>query len=294
MKPLTILLAVLLLAAAPVAADDVYLANGQVFEDVIARHDGDKVRIRLAHGEMGFPASWVVRIEKSETTLGEYLRRKADLVPGASAEAWLELARWARDHGLAEGAREAALQAAALDPDLEGLAPLLRAAGFVRDEERGLWVTEAQLMASRGYVRAGDEWVSAEVFAERRRLAEEARRAAESQAREDRLDQVITLLALAQLQEAREEREQRAQPVATAFGGTLLGAPVAVFPGTFHPGKRHVRPPRRPPPPRSDPAPPAAAPHHHRGSFTYDALAGRQPGSIIPLALDPGAARGQR
>lgn len=292
MKSLSILLATLLLAAAPVAADDVYLTNGQVFEDVVARHDGDKVRIRLAHGEMGFPASWVVRIEESETALGEYLRRKADLAPGASAEAWLELALWARDHGLAEGAREAALAAAALDPDLEGLAPLLRAAGFVRDEERGLWVTEAQLMGSRGYVRVGDEWVSAEVLAERRRLAEESRLAAERRAREDRLDQVITLLALAQLEEAREDREPA--PAYSPYGAPLLGAPVAFFPGTFHPGKRHVRPPRRQPLPPRHPKPRTADPHHHRGSFTYDALAGRQPGSIIPLALDPGAARGQR
>lgn len=295
MKPLPIFVAVLLAAVVPATADDVYLTNGQVFEDVVARRDGDKVRIRLEHGEMGVPASWVVRIEASETPLAEYLRRREAQGPGASAGEWLTLARWARSQGLAEGAREAALHAAALDPDLEGLAPILQAAGFVFDEERGAWVTEAQLMTSRGYVRAGDVWVSAEALAERRRLAEEERAAAERQAREDRLDQVITLLALAQLQEAQEDRERRETPVYSPYGAPLLGAPVAVFPGTFHPGRGARRPPpRHRPPGDGHGRPPVHAPEQHHGAFSYDALAGRQPGSIIPLVQDPGAERGKR
>lgn len=295
MKPLSILLAVLFLAALPAAADDVYLANGQVFEGVVAHRDEDKVRIRLEHGEMGVPASWVVRIEASETPLAEYLRRKEALAPGAPAEEWLELALWARSEGLAEGAREAALHAAALEPALEGLAPILQAAGFVFDEGRGAWVTEAQLMASRGYVRVGDTWVSAEALAERRRLAEEDRAAADRKAREDRLDQVITLLALAQLEEAREDRERAEAPAYAPYGAALLGAPVAVFPGTFRPGRGAHRPPvRRRPPGDGNARPPVHAPERHHGSFSYDALAGRQPGSIIPLAQDPGAERGKR
>lgn len=294
MKALILSLAVLLAAAAPAAADDVYLANGQVFEGVVARRDGDKVRIRLGHGEMGVPASWVVRIEASETPLAEYLRRKAALAPGAPAGEWLELARWARSQGLPEGAREAALRAADLDPRLEGLAPILQAAGFVLDEERGAWVTEAQLMASRGYVRMGGTWVSAEALAERRRLDAEERAAAERRAREDRLDQVITLLALAQLQEAQEDRERAEVPAYTPYGAPLLGAPVAVFPGTFHPGRGAHRPPRHRPPGDGHGRPPAHPPETSHGSFSYDALAGRQPGSIIPLAQDPGAERGKR
>jgi hypothetical protein len=294
LKALLIPLAVLLAAAAPAAADDVYLANGQVFEDVVARRDGDKVRIRLEHGEMGVPASWVVRIEESETPLAEYLRRKAVLAPGAPAGEWLELARWARSQGLPEGAREAALQAAALDPELEGLAPILQAAGFVFDQDRYAWVTEAQLMTSRGFVRVGDTWVSAEALAERRRVADEERAAAERQAREDRLDQVITLLALAQLQEAREDRERAEAPAYTPYGAALLGAPVAVFPGTFHPGRVHRPPPRHRPPGDGHGRPPVHPPEQNRGAFSYDALAGRQPGSIIPLAQDPGAERGRQ
>lgn len=283
--------ALLLGAAAPALADDVYLANGQVFEDVIARRAGDQVRIRMAHGEMGFPASWVVKIEESETVLEEYLRHRAALEPGAGADGggsaaeWLALARWARSRGFSEGAREAGLRAAARDPHLEGLAPILQAAGLVFDGESEAWLTEETLMLRRGYVRVGKEWLPAVVVAERERVAEEARLAAARSARETRLDQVITLLALAQLEEAREGRES--VTVVPAYGGPVLGAPVAVFPGTFHPPRPHPRPPHRHPP---HPDPPDA----HHNSFSYEALAGRQPGSIIPLSADPGAARTRR
>lgn len=275
--------------AVPGAADDVHLANGQVFEGVIARRVGDQVRIRMAHGEMGVPASWVVAIEESDSVLAEYLRRKAVLDANGDAARWLELARWARSRGFAEGAREAALRAAATDPRLEGLAPLLEEAGFVYDDESGSWLTEADLMARRGYLRVGREWVPAAVVAERERVAEDARLAAERSAREARLDQAITLLALSQLQEVREDQ---ARETASAYYpyGYPYGAPVAVFPGTFYP-----RPPYRYPHPGRPhdpgPAPDPRQPDHGHGGFGYDALAGRQPGSIIPLSVDPGSAR---
>lgn len=293
---LALLVAGLAVLAAPARADDVYLANGQVFEDVIARRDGDVVRIRMPHGEMGIPLAWVARIETSRTALAGYLERKAALGPHAAAAEWLELARWARAHGLAEGSREAGLQAAALDPRLEGLAPILAAAGLVFDEAAGDWVSEERLMARRGYQRLGGEWVSAEDAAERRRLAEEARLAEERRARDERLDRVITLLALAQLQEAREDARE---PAVVAYPGSVLGAPVAVFPGVF-PGGSHRGPhrPHHPPPDGGDPhgggRPPVHPPETNHGGFSYDALAGRQPGSIIPLALDSGAERAKR
>lgn len=289
---LALLLAGLAAAAAPGRADHVYLANGQVFEDVVARRDGDVVRIRMPHGEMGIPVSWVERVEPSESPLAEYLRRKAALGPDASARDWLGLARWARAAGLAEGAREAGLQAATLDPRLEGLAPILGPAGLVFDEAAGDWVSEARLMARRGYLRLGGEWVSAEAAAERRRLAEGERLAAERRARDERLDRVITLLALAQLQEAREDSAPPAVIAVPAGGAPLLGAPVAVFPGVFQPRLplRHPRPDDGHPGGRPPIHPPAA----NHGSFSYDALAGRQPGSIIPIAVDPGAERGKK
>lgn len=292
-------LVALLAATAPPSAraDDVYLTNGQVFEGVVTRRDGDTVRIRMSHGEMGLPVSWIDRIEKADSALAGYLERRDALEPGGSAAEWLELAVWARERGLAEGAREAGLRAAALDPGLDGLAPILRAAGYTLDAESGRWLTEAQLMARRGYVREGDEWLPRTVIEERARLAREAQAEADRRAREDRLERAIALLALSQLQ---ERTEQAARPVdyGPAVVGSYAGyAPgVAVFGGAVthrprgdrHPGHHHDR---RPPDRQHRDPPPIHPPRaeSHRGG--YEALAGRQPGSIIPMALDPGAAR---
>ena len=54
MRSIAPLLVVLVAAASPLAADDVYLKNGRVFEDVIAETGPKMVRIRLAFGEMAF------------------------------------------------------------------------------------------------------------------------------------------------------------------------------------------------------------------------------------------------
>lgn len=288
-------LVALLAATAPPSAraDDVYLTNGQVFEGVVTRRDGDTVRIRMSHGEMGLPVSWIDRIEKADSALAGYLERRAALEPDAGAAEWLELAVWARDRGLAEGAREAGLRAAALDPRLDGLAPILRAAGYTLDAESGRWLTEAQLMARRGYVRVGEEWLPKTVVEERARLARAAQAETDRRAREERLERAITLLALSQLQERAEDAarpDDYGPEVVGSYAGyapgvAVFGAPVVHRPrGHGSPGHHGRRPPRREPPPIH---PPRA--ESHRGG--YEALAGRQPGSIIPMALDPGAAR---
>lgn len=291
-------LVALLASAAPpeAAADDVYLTNGQVFEGVVARRDGDMVRIRMGHGEMGLPASWVERIDEGDSVLEEFLARRAALEPAGTASGWLDLALWARGHGFAEGAREAGLRAAALDPRLDGLAPVLQAAGYTFDGESGEWLTEARLMARRGFVRVGDEWLPASVVAERERAAREARADSERQAREERLERAITLLALSQLEEQAEGAAAPAETAPAVLGAYAGYGPFAAYPGTVvhvprghhHPGghdRRGDLDRRRDPPPIHPPA------DDHRGSFGYDALAGRQPGSIIPIAVDPGAAR---
>lgn len=284
--PLAALLAVSVPRSA--VADDVYLTNGQVFEGVVTRRDGDTVRIRMAHGEMGLPASWIERIETSDSALGGYLERRDALPPDASASEWLELAAWARERGLTEGAREAGLRAASLDPGLEGLAPILRPAGYTFDPEAGAWLTEAQLMARRGYVQVGQQWLPRSVLDERARLARQEQAEAERRAREARLERAIAALALSQLQERAEEaaRPEYAPAVVGSYAGYAPGVAVFGPPGGHRPGghRGDRPPPRREPPPIH---PPRA--ESHRGG--YEALAGRQPGSIIPMTLDPGAAR---
>lgn len=276
----------LLVAAAPLAADDVHLANGETFEGVIAEVQGDQVAIHLPHGMIRLPMSRVARIDRATSSYQEYLARAEALAGTGSARDWLDLALWARQRDLTSCMRDAALAAARLDPDLEGLGPVMRDLGYVRDDELGGWVPYEDLMVRKGYVQVDGRWVSAEVVAEaaRQARAEQERQAASR--REAQVDRAIALLALAQVQQNQraQESERRAAPAVVypygAPAGVPVGAPVAVFPGSFTPrgvghGGGHQGPPAG--------APPAGvrAPAQNTGS--WNDVARRQPGSIIPL-----------
>lgn len=272
-----------LCVARPAAADSVYLVNGEVFEGVIAHVRGEAVEIRLPYGEIRLPRSRVARVERSGSTFEAYLSRRDALGRGASARQWLDLALWARAEGFEDGVREAALRAAALDPQLEGLPPLMRSLGFVLDQATGHWISEDEHMRRRGYVRVAGEWVSPEALEARARAAEaERQRRLEERkaAREDTLTQAITLLAASEVARAQAERQAPVYPV-SPFGSSVV-YPVAVFPGVvpqpMHPRHR----PQDGGPPDASPPPAPPAPQAHRGGF--DALAVRQPGSIIPLS----------
>lgn len=250
-------LTLLPLLTLPASADTVYLSNGKTFEGVVATDLGDSVRITIEAGEITLPASQVLRIEREATPLTGYRERRAALDPvdPAAAPEWLALARWAHGQGLTGSARAAALTAGRLDPDLDGLAPLLREHGYVQDPETGTWVRQAEYQRSRGLVLEDGEWVSrAEIEARsqaNQRQAEDRRH----EERLDRLSRVVELAVLAQLATAQQEPEP--QPV--------YGYPVAVFPGFVL--ARHHKP---------------------DGSFTvqpvdYSALANRLPGSRLPI-----------
>jgi hypothetical protein len=276
----------LLVAAAPLAADDVHLVNGETFQGVIAEVQGDQVAIRLPHGMIRLPRTRVVRIDRAASAYEEFLARSEALGATASARDWLDLAVWARTRDLPSCARDAALEAARLDPDLDGLAPLLRELGYARDEQLGGWVPYEEMMVRKGYVEVDGRWVPAEVVAEAARQAREEHERQVAERRDAQVDRAITLLALAQVQKNQEESERQSGPAVVFPYGAPVGAPVAVFPGTFAPSRRpsgrppagghHHRPPQSAPP-ASSTAPPA----HHTGSWSD--VAKRQPGSIIPL-----------
>ena len=291
MLPRTVAVSLLLLlAAAPVVADDVHLVNGETFEGVIAEVQGDQVAIRLPHGMIRLPMTRVVRIDRAASAYEEYLARAEALAGGSSARAWLELAVWARERDLPSCVRDAALEAARLDPDLDGLAPLLHELGYARDEQLGGWIPYDQMMVRKGYVEIDGRWVPAEVVAEAARQAREEHERQVAERREAQVDRAITLLALAQVREAREESERQSAPAVVYPYGAPLGAPVAVFPGSFAP---RGRAPRHAPEGGHDqgapsPAPSSSrAPAHHTGS--WNDVARRQPGSIIPLQPSVGA-----
>ena len=295
--PLPALLSVALLlpvVVAPAAADDVHLTNGETFEGVVATVEGDRVAIRLPHGLIRLPASRVLRVERAVSAFEEFLLRSGELAGSGDAAAWLALARWAGERELPSGEREAALRAARLDPGLSGLEPVMRQLGYGFDEETGTWIPLDELMSRRGFVRLGGEWVPAEVAAESARRAAEERERRAAAAREARLDRMIALLAVAQLQEIEEDREEPAAAVVPYGGAVAFGAPVAtahggVFVGPVRP-RRAKAPVRRHVPHAGRGLRHTSGLSHHQGrTFDWNALAGRQPGSIIPIAVDPGA-----
>ncbi len=246
------------------AADVVRLTNGESFEGVIAERQGDHVFIRLEFGELRLPAASVERIESSDSALTEYLKlRQALLVAEGTAKEWLELAQWARVRGLEHSYREALLEAAAIDPHLDGLAPGMRGLGFVLDEELDRWISYDEHMRRSGLVRHRGEWVSPEA-----RAAESHSAEAERREMTQALSRTVELLALAQLE--RENRESRESRQTTQVGGAPYGYPVAYFGGGyFVPPKRHRD-------------------GHHRGhdpgtGTLPEELFRRQPGSLLPV-----------
>ena len=175
------------LVAAAASADTVYLKNGRSFDGVVADDsnsansanaaDGGQLRVQIEGGTLTLPRSSVLRVEKADSSLAEYLRRKAGLRRSAAdARAWLDLARWADSAGLASGAREAALAAAALNPRLEGLDRELRAQNYLYDDQLGRWLPYADEMRRKGMVLdENGDWITRQEQAERVRERNEER-----------------------------------------------------------------------------------------------------------------------
>jgi len=270
--------------ALPAAADDVHLTNGNVFEDVVARVEGEQVVVQMRGGALRLPASRVARIDRRESASTEYLERRQAIAAdrGAGAADWLTLALWARDRGLDGSVREAARKAATLEPDLAGLPPLMQALGYVRDEAGDPWLLPDELMARRGYVRYRDSWITAGERAELLRAeATRAQRAREEQ-RDAIRDRALEHLAAAtraqaEAARAREERERTvALPIVYSIPYWIVPIPVPVpVPGA---------------PPAADPEPPLRG----RGGSNRGGYESRVPGSLgsafIPGRLNPEAA----
>jgi hypothetical protein len=169
------------LLAAPLLADDVYLKNGRSFDGVVAEVGDSQVRVHMPGGVISLPLSFVDHVQKADSAFAEYQRRKARIVESESrgdngqraprdarrAEDWLDLARWAQRNNLPQGAREAALTAAQIDPRQPGLAALLRGFGYVYEESLDRWIPYADSMRLHGFVQEGGTWVSREEHAER-------------------------------------------------------------------------------------------------------------------------------
>jgi hypothetical protein len=242
------------LVAGPVLADDVYLVNGRKFEGVLTETTDTQVKIIMQGGTLSLPADNVLKVEKGDSSLQEYLRRKEALKKGGSAKEWLELSRWAQSKEMRQAGREAALAAAAIDPDLPGLAPVLRGYGYVFEQQLGRWIPYAESMRRQGFVLSGGQWITREELAIRTRAYEEEqtrRNAARLEAaREDRL------ALLAELALVRDLARQEAQPPVNGiplYPYGYLGTPFVAVPGFGHrPGHHGGKPMSGQPPGRTD------------------------------------------
>jgi hypothetical protein len=277
-----VLLVACLLAAAG-QADVVHLRNGKSFEGVIAQQADSSVRIRLQFGELELPASLVLRVEKGESGLRDYLARSAALRadPRSTARQWLDLAHWALERELEHNFREAVLTAARLDPGLGELAPIMRGLGFVLDEELHLWVPYADYMRRAGFVLADGVWIGREEWEARTRRAreEEARIAREQElAAGGRLSRAVELMALAQVQREVNESRRPTTFVSSAVGFGVPYYGFAAFPGWVVPSDdSEMKPVVRQPPSTKVPD------LRRQQSRSARRILRRQPGSVLTV-----------
>jgi hypothetical protein len=172
---------VVLLAAGPAFADEVYLKGGGRFSGQIVEQTTDSVTVDIGGGYLTAPMSTVVRIVKGVSPLEEY-RARAATIPEGDAEAWRELARWAQSKTLSSQAWEAYSQVVAILPDDD---EANRALGRVL--LNGRWVTEEESYQARGYVKFENQWMTpAErqaILAERKAQEQADRQANEAEVR---------------------------------------------------------------------------------------------------------------
>ncbi len=281
--------------ADPAAADDVFLVNGEVFEGVVAVVSETHVLVDLPIGRLRFARSQVDRVVSAASPLAILRERRAELLDSsaASADDWLELAQWARLAGLDEDARQIALVLAQRSPLLDGLGPVMRGYGFVLDEADG-WVPKAEAMRRQGYVLDDGEWVTQEQ--RQARVAEREVRARErneqfklEQEREAEAltrrasDNDVALEAVRLARAVVDQRDNRRGTEVGSGGFYAVGGPVILpglplsgsFPMVVGPGAIV-----------GDGSGNAVGAPALRSSVQIDweALANRQPGSIIPIS----------
>jgi hypothetical protein len=206
----------MVLTAAPVLADEVYLKGGGQLSGQIVAHTDDSVTVDIGAGKMTVKLSNVVKIETSTSPVQQYKERAAK-IPAGDAEAWRELARFAADEGLSTQARQAWSKVVAVAPED---AEANRALGRVQLD--GRWVSEEESYRAQGYVEFEGQWMTP---------AEQESIVADRQAREQADRQAMEAQIAAEDAAAREEAEQEAREEAErgSFGTSdlpQLGDPV--------------------------------------------------------------------
>jgi len=184
-------LALLVVLAVPLAADEIHLKGGGRLTGEIVEQTAESITVDIGAGRMTVRMSTVVRIDKSASPLSEY-RTRAAALGDQDVEGWRELARWASNQGLGTQAREAYQHVTAVVPDD---AEANRGLGLVQQD--GRWMTEEESFTARGFVKFEGDWMNP---GEKQAILAERQAAAAAEAQE--------LAALAQAdQAAAQERE---------------------------------------------------------------------------------------
>jgi hypothetical protein len=195
---------IIALAAVPVFADDVYLRGGGQITGQIIEQTDDHVTVDIGGGTITAKMSTVVDIEKAMSPLQEY-RDRAAKIPAGDAEAWRELARWAKGHSLSTQTRKAYREVLSILPDDE---EANRGLGMVQLD--GKWVTEEESYRAQGYVQFEGKWMTSaekqQIIADRQ--AQQAQAEADRRANEAKVNEIE---AQQQADKKREEEERRKQ-----------------------------------------------------------------------------------
>ncbi len=149
-------LPLLLLLALPLSADDIDLTTGESITDCTVTEEGDFLRITKGGASRtvarSIVKSWVKKPTRDALYAEKRAALKADDLPGSVA-----LARWCATVGLADRARESWKRVLDLDGDH---AEARAALGYQRVGDA--WMTEDEVMTSRGLVKFRGRWVSPE------------------------------------------------------------------------------------------------------------------------------------
>ncbi|MBV8879691.1 MAG: HEAT repeat domain-containing protein [Planctomycetaceae bacterium] len=148
-------LALLLLASAPVRADEIELSSGTVVEGKV-QDLGDSIRVTRSGGSAVYPKSMVRRITPKKT-VEELYEEKARELKDADAQGRLQLARWCLQQKLQKEALVEFKKVLAVDPDQE---EARAGAGFQKVD--GRWLTEDEAGQAKGLVKHKGRWMTPE------------------------------------------------------------------------------------------------------------------------------------
>jgi len=249
--------ALLILAAAPAAADEVFLKGGGQLRGIIVERTATAIAIEVAPGRVTLPLSRVDRVALGSSALSSFRERAAKL-PGDDLAGWLALAQWAQERDLRTQAQEAFDRVLALDP---GNLTVHRALGHVHLD--GRWMTETESYRARGLVQHEGAWMTP---AEREALVRESEAAATAaRVRAEAEARVREAEARARAAEAEARRAEATAREADTQGGIPYPAVFLGGPCRFGCGHRVVRSHTHPAPtatptPAATPRPDTPAP----------------------------------